>query len=94
MREYPDYQFGTVRSIALDKGENLAASTCIGGISNKKYGRIGAAPIIAAGKYEDHASCGFSSIGHGEYFIQNVVAYDIALKMKYLFSNLDVVLKS
>ncbi len=84
MDSHPDYKFGTVGCVALDKDGNIAAGTSTGGMTNKKYGRIGDAPIIAAGTYADNATCGVSATGHGEYFIRSVVAYDIAAKMKYL----------
>jgi len=84
METHPDFKFGTVGCVALDKDGNIAAGTSTGGMTNKKYGRIGDAPIIAAGTYADNVTCGVSATGHGEYFIRNVVAYDIAAKMKYL----------
>ncbi|MBR9997330.1 MAG: isoaspartyl peptidase/L-asparaginase, partial [Cyclobacteriaceae bacterium] len=78
-----DRKFGTVGVLALDRSGNLAAGTSTGGITNKKYGRIGDTPIIGAGTYADNQSCAVSSTGHGEYFIRKVVAYDIAAKVKY-----------
>ena len=89
MKKYPDYKFGTVGCVALDKEGNIAAGTSTGGMTNKKYGRVGDAPIIAAGTYADNATCGVSATGHGEYFIRSVVAYDIAAKMKYLNMSLE-----
>jgi len=83
MQEYPDYKYGTVGCIALDKEGNIAAGTSTGGMTNKKFGRIGDSPIIGAGTYADNNTCGVSGTGHGEYFIKNVVAYDIAALMKY-----------
>ncbi|TXC75598.1 isoaspartyl peptidase/L-asparaginase family protein [Luteibaculum oceani] len=80
---FPDKKFGTVGAVALDKAGNLAAGTSTGGMTNKRYGRIGDAPIIAAGTYADNNTCAVSCTGHGEYFIRNVVAYDVAAKMKY-----------
>jgi beta-aspartyl-peptidase (threonine type) len=74
---------GTVGAVALDKFGNLAAGTSTGGMTNKKYGRIGDAPIIGAGTYADNASCAVSSTGHGEYFIRYAVAHDIAARMEY-----------
>lgn len=79
----PDEKFGTVGAVAVDKNKNLAAGTSTGGMTNKKYGRIGDSPIIGAGTYADNATCAVSSTGHGEYFIRSVVAYDIAALMKY-----------
>lgn len=74
---------GTVGCVALDKNGNIAAGTSTGGMTNKKYGRVGDSPIIGAGTYADNACCGISATGHGEYFIRNVVAYDIAARVKY-----------
>jgi beta-aspartyl-peptidase (threonine type) len=75
---------GTVGCVALDRQGNLAAGTSTGGMTNKRYGRVGDSPIIGAGTYADNATCGVSCTGHGEYFIRNVVAYDVAARMKYL----------
>ncbi len=75
--------FGTVGAVALDKHGNLAAGTSTGGMTNKRYGRIGDSPIIGAGTYADNKTCAVSATGHGEFFIRNVVAYDIAARMKY-----------
>ena len=68
---------------------NIAAGTSTGGMTNKRYGRIGDSPVIGAGTYADNATCGVSSTGHGEFFIRNVVAYDIAALMKYKEMSLD-----
>lgn len=76
-------KYGTVGAVALDKNGNLAAATSTGGLTNKKYGRIGDTPIIGAGTYADNASCAVSATGYGEVFMRNVVAYDIAAQMKY-----------
>ncbi len=78
-----DYKFGTVGVAALDKFGNLAAGTSTGGMTNKRFGRIGDSPIIGAGTYADNMTCAVSATGHGEFFIRNVVAYDIAALMKY-----------
>lgn len=78
-----DYKFGTVGAVALDKYGNIAAGTSTGGMTNKRYGRVGDAPIIGAGTYADNKTCGVSGTGHGEFFMRNVVAYDIAALMKY-----------
>jgi beta-aspartyl-peptidase (threonine type) len=75
--------FGTVGVVALDTRGNLAAGTSTGGMTNKKFGRIGDSPIIGAGTYADNQSCAVSSTGHGEYFMRKVVAYDIAARVKY-----------
>ena len=76
-------KFSTVGAVALDMNGNLAAGTSTGGMTNKMFGRIGDSPIIGAGTYADNASCAVSATGHGEYFIRNVVAYDIGALMKY-----------
>jgi L-asparaginase / beta-aspartyl-peptidase len=81
--EYSDKKFGTVGVVALDKFGNLAAGTSTGGMSNKKYGRVGDSPIIGAGTYANNKTCGVSCTGHGEYFIRSVVAYDVSALMEY-----------
>lgn len=78
-----DYKFGTVGAVALDKAGNLAAGTSTGGMTNKKYGRVGDAPIIGAGTYANNATAGISCTGWGEFYIRNVVAYDISAMMEY-----------
>ncbi len=80
---------GTVGCVALDQHGNLAAGTSTGGMTNKMPGRIGDSPVIGAGTYADNASCAVSATGHGEFFIRNIVAYDIAARMKYLGESLD-----
>ncbi|MCB0496611.1 MAG: isoaspartyl peptidase/L-asparaginase [Cyclobacteriaceae bacterium] len=80
---YQDWKYGTVGAVALDKDRNIAAGTSTGGMTNKRYGRIGDSPIIGAGTFAENATCGVSCTGHGEFFIRNVVAYDIAARMKY-----------
>ena len=79
-----DYKFGTVGAVALDRYGNLAAGTSTGGMTNKRWGRIGDSPIIGAGTYASNESCAVSATGHGEFFIRNVVAYDICARMRYL----------
>ena len=74
---------GTVGAVALDNYGNLAAATSTGGMTYKMKGRIGDSPIIGAGTYADNNTCAVSATGHGEYFIRNVVAYDISALMKY-----------
>ncbi|MEZ4775667.1 MAG: isoaspartyl peptidase/L-asparaginase [Bacteroidia bacterium] len=74
---------GTVGCVALDKAGNLAAGTSTGGMMNKRYGRVGDAPIIGAGTYANNATCAVSCTGHGEYFIRNVIAYDVSALMEY-----------
>ncbi len=82
-------KYGTVGCAALDKAGNLAAGTSTGGMMYKKFGRVGDSPIIGAGTYADNASCAVSCTGHGEYFIRNVVAYDVAARMTYLGESLQ-----
>ena len=74
---------GTVGCVALDKGGNIAAGTSTGGMTMKMWGRIGDSPVIGAGTYANNRTCGVSATGHGEYFIRNVVAYDISALMEY-----------
>ncbi len=78
-----DKKHGTVGCVALDVYGNLAAATSTGGMMLKKYGRIGDSPVIGAGTYADNKTCAVSATGHGEFFIRNVVAYDISALMKY-----------
>lgn len=74
---------GTVGAVACDVKGNLAAATSTGGMTNKKYGRIGDTPIIGAGTYADNETCAVSCTGHGEYFMKTAAAYDVAARMKY-----------
>jgi len=76
-------KFGTVGAVALDKQGNLAAGTSTGGMTNKKYGRVGDTPIIGAGTYANNNTCAISCTGHGEFFIRSVVAYDISCLIEY-----------
>jgi beta-aspartyl-peptidase (threonine type) len=78
-----DSKFGTVGCVALDQHGNLAAGTSTGGMTNKRWGRIGDAPIIGAGTYANNNTCGVSSTGWGEYFIRAMVAHDISALMDY-----------
>ncbi|MDY8137032.1 isoaspartyl peptidase/L-asparaginase [Aquimarina sp. 2201CG5-10] len=78
-----DSKFGTVGCAALDKNGNLAAGTSTGGMTNKKWNRIGDSPIIGAGTYANNATCAVSSTGWGEYFIRGMVAHDISAQMEY-----------
>jgi len=78
-----DSKFGTVGCAALDKNGNLAAGTSTGGMTNKRWGRIGDSPIIGAGTYANNNTCAVSSTGWGEYFIRAMVAYDISALMEY-----------
>ncbi len=75
--------WGTVGAVALDSAGNLAAGTSTGGTSNKMHGRVGDSPIVGAGNYAENGVCAVSGTGQGEYFIRQVVAYDIAALMKY-----------
>ncbi|RUO73827.1 isoaspartyl peptidase/L-asparaginase [Pseudidiomarina sediminum] len=78
------YKYGTVGAVALDQEGNLAAATSTGGMTAKRYGRVGDSPIIGAGTWADNASCAVSATGHGEYFIRYHVAADICSRVKYL----------
>ncbi len=79
---------GTVGCCALDKNGNLAAGTSTGGMTNKKYNRIGDAPVIGAGTYANNSTCAVSATGHGEYFIRWTVAHDISALIEYNDMNL------
>ncbi|MEY4703058.1 MAG: hypothetical protein RIR96_955, partial [Bacteroidota bacterium] len=78
-----DKKFGTVGAVALDMHGNIAAATSTGGMTNKKYGRIGDSPVIGAGTYANNNTCGISCTGHGELFIRSVAAYDVSALMEY-----------
>lgn len=78
-----DEKFGTVGCVALDSAGNLAAGTSTGGMTNKRYGRVGDAPIIGAGTYANNHTVAVSCTGWGEYFIRSVVAHDLAAMMEY-----------
>ena len=80
---YESRKLGTVGAVALDQRGNIAAATSTGGMTNKRFGRIGDSPIIGAGTYADNNACGISATGHGEYFIRAAVAYDICARVKY-----------
>lgn len=82
-KEEPYNKFGTVGAVALDKNGNLAAGTSTGGMTNKKYGRVGDAPIIGAGTFANNNSCAVSATGWGEYFIRLGVARDICSQIEY-----------
>ncbi len=75
--------FGTVGAVAIDARGDLAAATSTGGMTNKRFGRVGDSPIIGAGTYANNASCAVSATGHGEYFIRSVVAYDVCALVEY-----------
>jgi beta-aspartyl-peptidase (threonine type) len=74
---------GTVGAVALDAAGNLAAATSTGGMTNKRWGRVGDSPIIGAGTYASNASCAVSATGHGEYFVRYVVAHDVCKLVEY-----------
>jgi L-asparaginase / beta-aspartyl-peptidase len=74
---------GTVGAVALDRAGNLAAATSTGGLTNKRHGRVGDTPIIGAGTYASNESCAVSGTGQGEYFIRQVIAYDICASVQY-----------
>jgi beta-aspartyl-peptidase (threonine type) len=78
-----DKKFGTVGAVACDGEGNIAAATSTGGMTNKKYGRIGDSPIIGAGTYANNNTCGISCTGHGEMFIRAVAAHDVSCLMEY-----------
>jgi len=81
---FDENKFGTVGAVALDTSGNLAAGTSTGGITAKRYGRVGDSPLIGSGTYADNNTCAISCTGHGEYFIKHVASYDVAARMKYL----------
>ncbi len=81
--ETGEKKFGTVGAVALDMNGNIAAATSTGGMTNKKFGRVGDSPIIGAGTYANNKTCAVSCTGHGEFFIRAVVAYDISCLMEY-----------
>ena len=80
---------GTVGAVALSADGHLAAGTSTGGMTNKKWGRIGDSPIIGAGTFADDATCGVSATGHGEFFIRLGVARDISARMAYLGESVE-----
>ena len=78
-----DKKFGTVGAVACDKDGNIAAGTSTGGMTNKRFGRIGDSPIFGAGTYANNKTCAISCTGHGEFFIRANVAYDVSCLMEY-----------
>lgn len=84
LRENDLVAFGTVGAVALDLDGNIAAATSTGGMTGKRWGRVGDSPIIGAGTYANNESCAVSATGHGEYFIRTVVAHDICAQVQYL----------
>lgn len=81
--EIKDSKYGTVGCVALDKNGNITAGTSTGGVTNKRWNRIGDTPIIGSGTYANNKTCGVSSTGWGEYFIRAQVAFDISALMEY-----------
>jgi beta-aspartyl-peptidase (threonine type) len=79
----PEQKSGTVGCIALDKDGNLAAGTSTGGLTNKRWGRVGDSPIIGAGTYANNATCGVSGTGVGEFFMRGLIAYDVSARMEH-----------
>jgi len=78
-----DSKFGTVGAVAMDQDGNIAAATSTGGMTNKKWGRIGDSPMIGAGNYANIQTCAVSCTGSGEYFIRGVVAYEVSALMEF-----------
>jgi L-asparaginase / beta-aspartyl-peptidase len=89
LNPHPSAQIGTVGCVALDRHGNLAAGTSTGGLTNKRFGRIGDSPIVGAGTYADNATCAVSCTGTGEHFIRNVVAFRVAALMEFRGLSLD-----
>jgi L-asparaginase / beta-aspartyl-peptidase len=81
--DHSEKKFGTVGAVAKDMSGNLAAATSTGGMTNKKFGRVGDSPIPGAGTYANNNTCAVSCTGHGELFLRSVVAYDISCLMEY-----------
>jgi beta-aspartyl-peptidase (threonine type) len=81
--ENGEKKFGTVGAVAIDMNGNLAAATSTGGMTNKKYGRVGDSSVIGAGTYANNVTCAISCTGHGEFYIRSVVAYDVSCLMEY-----------
>lgn len=79
----PDHKFGTVGATACDAMGNIAAGTSTGGMTNKRFGRIGDSPVIGAGTYANNATCAISCTGHGEFFLRACVAHDISCLIEY-----------
>lgn len=81
--EKKDSKFGTVGAVACDREGNLAAATSTGGMTNKKWGRVGDSPVIGSGTYANNKTCAVSCTGSGEFFIRGVAAYDVSCLMEY-----------
>jgi beta-aspartyl-peptidase (threonine type) len=80
---FEEHKFGTVGAVALDRAGNLGAGTSTGGMTNKRFGRVGDSPIIGAGTYADNETCAVSCTGDGEYFIRTAVAHNVSAMMSY-----------
>jgi beta-aspartyl-peptidase (threonine type) len=93
----PDHKFGTVGAVACDEHGNIAGGTSTGGMTNKRFGRIGDSPVIGSGTYANNKTCAISCTGHGEYFLRAVVAHDVSCLMEYkglsLSQAADIVIK-
>lgn len=85
-----EYKVGTVGAVALDSQGNIAAGTSTGGMTNKRFGRIGDSPVIGAGTFADNKSCAVSATGHGEYFIRYNVAADICARVQYQGKSIEL----
>jgi L-asparaginase / beta-aspartyl-peptidase len=82
LQPFDEHKFGTVGAVALDRAGNLGAGTSTGGMTNKRFGRVGDSPIIGAGTYADNETCGVSCTGDGEYFIRASVAHEVSARMR------------
>ena len=80
---FDEQKFGTVGAVCLDRAGHLGAGTSTGGMTNKRFGRVGDSPIIGAGTYADNETCAVSCTGDGEYFIRSAVAHDVSAQMRY-----------
>ena len=89
MASEPQWNIGTVGCVALDANGDLAAGTSTGGMTYKKFGRVGDSPIVGAGTYADNETCAVSGTGIGEQYIRNAVAYDVSAQMKYKNASLQ-----
>ena len=89
IRSSPDTKFGTVGAVALDQHGHLAAGTSTGGMTNKRWNRLGDSPVIGAGTWADDRSCAVSCTGHGEYFIRYAVAHELAARVRYTSARLE-----
>ncbi|MCX8019618.1 MAG: isoaspartyl peptidase/L-asparaginase [Chitinophagaceae bacterium] len=93
-RNMTDKKYGTVGAVAIDSHGNLAAATSTGGMTNKRWGRIGDSPVIGAGTYANNNTCAISCTGHGEIFLRTVAAYDVSCLMEYKRLSLQEAMRS